>query len=232
MNAFIDSWKRFRINNSGSSPCAQCGEYHINNNHKGSPLAVVTCIDPRVVVGRMATPGDISAHQTLGGIVPTSQRRAALAMAAYLEYVIKELAVRDLAVIGHRDCKMVKFLLQARNRLDHLKFVRAWSDLAGDTRQAAAKKLSHLFGQARADAAEELHTLLQCDHLMTYPVVRAAVEAGTLRLHPLMYDIRSADLFEYSPKSGRFELMSHNPLGGDADAAPTCHAACGHGEDE
>jgi len=199
----------------------------IATNGVTKPLAVITCIDPRLNLNWITSqrPGLLSPFSTLGGIIP-SHGRHSLSQDAYLQYAIERFNVDHIAVVGHLDCALVKALLQPRKALASLKTVRRWSDLARDTRQTVAANFSHLEGEELVRRAVQAHTLLQVEHLMTYPLVQSAVAAGRLQVHPMIYDIAHADLFEYSNATEKFELLSHKYAEDVlAEVVATCHDA-------
>jgi carbonic anhydrase len=205
----------------------------IATNGVTKPLAVITCIDPRLNLNWITSQrtGLLAQHQTLGGIIPPFGRHS-LSQEAYLQYAIERFDVDHIAVVGHMDCALVKALLQPRKTLAPIRAVRTWSDLARDTREAVAANFSHLTGEELVRRAVQTHTLLQVEHLMTYPVVQNAIAEGRLQVHPMIYDIAEADLLEYCNETEKFELLSHKygeEDGGISDALATCHEGCeGH----
>ena len=49
--------------------------------------------------------------------------------------------------------------------------------------------------------------LVQLDHLMTYPDVRAAVGKGTLLLSGWWFDIAGGEMYAYQPESRTFAAI-------------------------
>ena len=57
------------------------------------------------------------------------------------------------------------------------------------------------------DQLSQLNVLVQLEHLMTYPIVRKRVAAGTLHLSGCWFDIATGDMYVYERASGSFEII-------------------------
>src|SRR3990167_3208487 len=53
----------------------------------------------------------------------------------------------------------------------------------------------------------QLNVLIQMEHVKTYPAVRKRIEAGTLDVHGLWFDIAKADVYAYEEEMKRFVLI-------------------------
>jgi carbonic anhydrase len=65
----------------------------------------------------------------------------------------------------------------------------------------------------------QLNTLLQLEHLRTYPFIRAAEESGRLTLHAWWFDIAGADVYEWRHGPGSFVLVNDESVGPDRPPA-------------
>ena len=60
----------------------------------------------------------------------------------------------------------------------------------------------------RLERAIEKNVLLQLEHLRTHPAVRAALDAGALRLHGWVYHFETGRVDVYDPLTGQFVQLS------------------------
>jgi carbonic anhydrase len=60
------------------------------------------------------------------------------------------------------------------------------------------------------DQLSQLNVLVQLEHLMSYPVVRTRVLAGTLHLSGWWFDIASGSMYAYERGSRRFEIIDRS----------------------
>ena len=54
------------------------------------------------------------------------------------------------------------------------------------------------------------NVLLQCENLRSHPCVRAHEQAGDLRVHAWLYDLRSGVIEEYREANGTWESIAHS----------------------
>lgn len=57
------------------------------------------------------------------------------------------------------------------------------------------------------DQLSQLNVLVQLEHLMTYPIVRKQVAAGTLHLSGWWFDIATGDMYAYERATRSFALI-------------------------
>jgi carbonic anhydrase len=61
---------------------------------------------------------------------------------------------------------------------------------------------------SRALACEQQAVRVSLGNLMTFPFVRAAVDAGRLRLHGWYFDLGRGELHGYDPQAGRYATLA------------------------
>jgi carbonic anhydrase len=172
----------------------------------------ITCADSRVVPNLLVStdPGDLFTMRNVGNLVPPATADGVsvgdLSEASAIEYAVAGLKVRNIVICGHSECGAMGAVL-AEHGLDDAPNLALWLGHA----QAAAMQLKlepeNAHGLARHDRLSQLNVLVQLDHLMTYPVVRQAVEAGNLHLSGWWFDIASGDMHGYEPESESFVLI-------------------------
>jgi carbonic anhydrase len=174
-----------------------------------NPDAVfIGCSDSRVVPELLtkSSPGALFVVRNVANIVPPSHGMSP-SVAAALEYSVGVLKVSDVIVCGHEGCGGVQAAMQGLERLDHLPGLQAWL-------KYAAPGLDQLTDpdaddDVRLQFAVEENVLHQLDQLMTYKVVRDAVEAGALTLHGWIYDLHSSGLRVFNGEKDMFLPPDH-----------------------
>ncbi len=190
------------------------------------PMAVFGCVDPRLNFAHITSQvaGTITPKTELGGtILPYGSN--ALYVSAYLDFVLNGFKTEHLVVFGHSDCAFVKGLFGDKDTFSKLgPDCNVFASMAQETVGVVYRKIGHRFGPEDMNRAIEIHTLLQVQHLLTYPKVRDGVNAGKLHVYPMFYDIATSNLSLYDPREGNFK-----PLGQTQSAAPK-HGVhvCGH----
>lgn len=150
----------------------------------------ITCADSRIDPSLITqtNPGDIFVVRNAGNIIPRldADGSSADGNAGSIEYAISALNVQHVVVCGHSSCGAMGGLQDLDGIADALPSVRRW--------------LEHSESLLDTDAADDLdslieaNTLLQLEHLLSYPGVQEKIDAGELTLHAWVYDIGSGDV--------------------------------------
>ncbi len=165
---------------------------------------VISCSDSRVDPQAIfsASPGDLFVVRNVANLVPPyapdSQYHGT---SAALEFGVRVLGVQHLIVLGHTQCGGVHALLHGTpdNAAD---FVGNWMSIAKRARERAL--VCDAPDQMLACEQEVLRVSLE--NLRSFPWVRAAEEAGTLRLHAGYFDIHAGALV-LMDKDGQFSTV-------------------------
>lgn len=169
----------------------------------------ITCADSRVVPNLMVSmdPGDLFVIRNVGNLVSPAdlkgQSMGDLSEAAALEFSLLHLPVEDVVVCGHSGCGAMKALL-AGNVDQNTPHLGHWLENGRGALNAYERGGTVGEGLSPADRLSQLNVLQQLEHLRTYPLVRARLEAGTLRLHGWWFDIGRAQVHAYNPTHERF----------------------------
>jgi carbonic anhydrase len=151
---------------------------------------VIACsdsrVDPQTVFG--AIPGELFVVRNVAGLVPPYTPDTGYhGTSAALEFAVRVLKVARIAVLGHAQCGGVMSMVEGAPGVAR-DFVEPWMRIAEPALQAVPRQLSR---DDRLCACEMEVVRLALDNLLTFPWIREAVDAGTLRLQGFRFDIRS-----------------------------------------
>ncbi len=151
---------------------------------------VIACsdsrVDPQTVFG--AIPGELFVVRNVAGLVPPYTPDTGYhGTSAALEFAVRVLKVARIAVLGHALCGGVLSMVEGAPGLAR-DFVEPWMRIAEPALQAIPRQLSR---DDRLCACEMEVVRLSLNNLLTFPWIREAVDAGTLRLQGFRFDIRS-----------------------------------------
>jgi carbonic anhydrase len=171
----------------------------------------IACSDSRVVpnIFASADPGDLFVIRNVGNLIPTfdsTGHQAATSEAAAIEFSLHNLGVTEFIVCGHSECGAMHAISHGLEHLDS-PALRGWLKIAEN---GLLNNTARLHASPKLSAVNRLsqrNVLLQMEHLLTYPEVKARVEAGTLRVHGWWFDIGEAEVHSYDPESGEFHLI-------------------------
>ena len=182
---------------------------------KQRPLAVfVTCSDSRVMprVFTDCEPGDLFFVRNAGNIVPPHGAQVG-GEAATIEYAVSELEIREIIVCGHSQCGAMAAMLEHPDELEKLPNVRSWLHHADATRYIVRHKYKHLSGAEREIAAIEENVLVQINNLSTHPLIASLLATDELKVYGWYFDIATAQVHQYDPRTGRFEPLAEGGSG-------------------
>jgi carbonic anhydrase len=173
---------------------------------------MVTCSDSRVVPDLLASthPGDLFTMRNVGNLVPPATAEGIsigdVSEASAIEYAVLILKVAHIVVCGHSECGAMKAVM-ARNPRPDAPNLEKWLHHAS----TAAFRLEHEGPLEAAlqphDQLSQLNVLVQLEHLMSYPIVRAKVAAGTLHLNGWWFDIATGTMYCYERTSRSFAVI-------------------------
>jgi carbonic anhydrase len=170
---------------------------------------VISCCDSRVHVTSIfgADTGEFFIHRNVANLVPAySPDGAAHGTSAAVEYAVRVLHVAHIIVVGHSNCGGVQgchdMCSGAAPELEQASsFVGRWMDIL----RPGYDRVKDAGDRATQIAALEREAVLvSLGNLMTFPFVRAEVEADRLTLHGLWTDIGEGGLEQYDAGLGRF----------------------------
>lgn len=169
---------------------------------------VISCCDSRVHVTSIfgADQGEFFVHRNIANLVPPhapdGQQHGT---SAAVEYAVTTLRVAHLIIVGHSSCGGVKGCHDmcsgtAPELEEKSSFVGRWMDLL----RPGYERVKDLPAGEQLRALEREAVLVSLENLMTFPFVKAAVEAEEMTLHGLWNDIAQGGLEYYDPESKTF----------------------------
>lgn len=154
-------------------------------------------------------PGDLFVVKNVGNIVPpVSVQGSTNSTAAAIEFAVETLGVSDVVVCGHSFCGAMVALLGGVPKAEKMPHLTEWLEIAAPVRELIQRDYSYITDEEiRITAAAEENVLFALENLRTYPVVKAAIAAGKLRLHGWFFKIATAEIFAYDTTTQQFELI-------------------------
>jgi carbonic anhydrase len=211
----VDGIRQFRARHYEAEP----GRMRELVDHGQSPsVLMIACsdsrVDPAILTG--AAPGEIFAVRNVANLVPPYQPGASLnGTAAAIEYAVRDLEVEHVVVLGHGHCGGIKALLNAADgSWPDRDFIGDWVSMAlgackqhvrDESAEAGRREVPIARLKANPDLVERASILGSIDNLMTYPWLKARVDAGDLLLHGWWFDLETGDLWATAP--GQAQLL-------------------------
>jgi carbonic anhydrase len=165
---------------------------------------VIGCCDSRVSPEVIfdAGPGELFVVRNVANLVPPySPDGAYHGVSAALEFAVQALKVNDIVVLGHARCGGIQAYAEQAAPLSSGDFIGRWMSLIAP---AAASIGAGLEGDDYLTRLEQVSLIRTLDNLMTFPYVRARVEAGEMALHAAYFGVASGALSALDRVSGEF----------------------------
>ncbi|HIT95525.1 MAG TPA: carbonic anhydrase [Candidatus Aphodousia faecavium] len=179
--------------------------------HSQSPktLVIACCdsrTDPAIVLG--CKPGDLFVVRSVAAIVPPPEKAGEYdAVMAAVEYGVKHLDVDHIVVMGHSNCGGIAGLFNPQ-AVRKERFTSKWISLACPAVERINEENSQEDLTQRMRLSEEAAVLLSIENLLSYPWIEEAVQAQSLSLHALYYDMREGTLNVWNSEIEDFELAT------------------------
>jgi carbonic anhydrase len=176
-------------------------------------ILVISCVDSRVSpeVVFDAAPGELLVVRNVANLVPryeppdTPENDISHlhGTSSALEFAVRALKVRHIVILGHALCGGIKAFAENMAPLTSSDFIGRWmrqiAPAVGDVCVLPGE------GDAYLREMEHASITLGLKNLMTFPFVRAAVEAGELTLHGAHFGVATGEMLVRDPETGRFD---------------------------
>ena len=198
-----DGYRRFRTGRYSE----QARLYETLAHGQDPKIFLVGCSDSRADPSDIfdTAPGELFTVRNVANLVPPYEPDGQLhGTSAALEYAVLRLGVKHIVVMGHAKCGGIGACLASKSAEPFGQFVAPWVALLDEARdRVLAGKPED--PQHALEIEGVKHSL---QNLMTFPFVRAAVQAGELALHGAWFEIAS----------GKLSWLHHN--GGTIEEVP------------
>ena len=179
---------------------------------------MIACVDSRVApeVVFDADPGEMLVVRNVANLVPPYQPDAGYhGTSAAIEFAVRQLQVRHIAVCGHATCGGINaFRQNALNGVDaaHGDFVARWMDMIAPATRLAltCDGVDPLTDQTAMERAAIRQSIA---NLRTFPWLATREAAGDLSLHGLWFDVADGSLCILDEATGAFHPLDDETVG-------------------
>jgi len=155
---------------------------------------VIACSDSRVSPEMIfdAAPGDMFVIRNVSNLVPPyAPDTGNHGTSAALEFGITVLNVARVVVIGHSQCGGIRALVRGP-RAEDGDFISSWMAIAKTARARVCDSPGAPSDfDTLCDQCERESIRVSLDNLLTFPWIKSRVEAGTLKLAGLHFNVQS-----------------------------------------
>jgi carbonic anhydrase len=203
----LDGYRAFR---SARLPLEQARYRDLAEHGQAPEVMVIGCCDSRVSPEVIfdARPGELFVVRNVANLVPPySPDGAYHGVSAALEFAIAALKVKHIVVLGHAHCGGVRAFAEDAAPLSPGDFIGKWMSLM-------APAAASLGPRGDRSPAEYLHQMERAsiansiDNLLSFPRLRALVDAGELALHGAYFGVATGELSVRDPATGAFKLLA------------------------
>jgi len=152
-----------------------------------------------------ADEGEFFIHRNIANLVPPySPDEENHGTSAAIEYAIKELKVKHLIILGHKNCGGIKYghHMHSNSANPNYEFINKWVSIILPAFNKIQKDVS---GQKQINQLEEESIKVSIENLFNFPFVKKAIEDDSLLIHGLIHDIGSGNLKFLNPVTEDFE---------------------------
>ncbi|MGF1590301.1 MAG: carbonic anhydrase [Pleurocapsa sp.] len=189
----------------------------------------ITCSDSRVAPNLITDTdlGELFVIRNAGNIIPP-YGAANGGEGGTIEYAIQALGIEQVVVCGHSNCGAMKGLLKLNQLQKDMPLVYDWLKHAESTRRLVMENYPHYKGKDLMEILVAENVLIQIENLKTYPIVRARIHQGRLKIYAWIYNIETGNVSAYDARTHTYVLPEGQLL--EEEAAVGSFTACGDRE--
>lgn len=167
-------------------------------------MLVITCLDcPRLTQVPGSESRDLYIVRSPGNIVPPFGAGLG-GEAASIEHAIEVLGVREVVVMGHTGCSVMRRLVEPPARAG-VTAMEAFLRHADSVRRQVDASANRIDRAARVDLAARLNVVAQLANLRTHPAVLLRQHTSDrVQLHGRMLQVETGELLTYAAAKDRF----------------------------
>ena len=162
----------------------------------------ITCSDSRVDPNLITDTeiGELFVIRNAGNIIPP-YGAANGGEGGTIEYAIQALGIEQVVVCGHSNCGAMKGLLKLNKLQKDMPLVYDWLKHAESTRRLVIENYPHYQGKDLMEILVAENVLIQIENLKTYPIVRARLHQGRLKIYAWIYNIETGNVLAYDART-------------------------------
>lgn len=162
----------------------------------------VACSDSRVDPNLITDTdvGELFVIRNAGNIIPP-YGAANGGEGGTIEYAISALGIEQVVICGHSNCGAMKGLLKLNKLQKDMPLVYDWLKHAEATRRLVTENYPHYEGKDLMDMLVAENVLIQIDNLKTYPIVKARMHQGRLKIYAWVYNIETGNVLAYDART-------------------------------
>lgn len=173
---------------------------------------MIACCDSRVdpAIVTHADPGDLFILRNVANIVPPRGQPDSghLGTSAALEFAVFTLCVDYIIVMGHAGCGGIRALMTDDPEIGPgREFIHSWMQFAEPARRRTLRLCWDATFEDQVRFCEQENIKVSLDNLVSFPWIRDRVQAGSLKLEGLYFDIADGALYRYSGHNDRFQMI-------------------------
>lgn len=172
-------------------------------SHGQNPRVLfIACSDSRVDPNLITNTdiGELFVIRNAGNIIPP-YGAANGGEGGTIEYAISALGIEQVVICGHSNCGAMKGLLKLNKLQKDMPLVYDWLKHAESTRRLVMENYPHYEGKDLMEVLVAENVLIQIENLKTYPIVRARLHQGRLKIYPWVYNIETGNVLAYDART-------------------------------
>ena len=172
-------------------------------------------VDPNLITN--AGIGELFVIRNAGNIIPP-YGAANGGEGGTLEYAINALGIEQVIVCGHSHCGAMKGLLKLNKLQKDMPLVYNWLRHAETTRRLVNENYPDLSDDDLVETLVAENVLIQIDNLKTYPIIKARLHQGKLKIYAWVYQIETGEVLAYDAQTHSYiPPQSQLPIDKDTD---------------
>lgn len=162
----------------------------------------ITCSDSRMAPNLITSTdiGELFVIRNAGNIVPPFGA-ANGGEGGTIEYAITALGIEQVIICGHSHCGAMKGLLKLNKLQADMPLVYDWLKHAESTRRLVLDNYPHQSGEELIETLVAENVLIQIENLKTYPMIRAKLHQGKLKIYGWIYEIETGEVLAYDAET-------------------------------
>jgi carbonic anhydrase len=190
-------------------PTEQNRYRELSERGQAPEVMVIGCCDSRVSPEVIfdARPGELFVVRNIANLVPIYQPDGgAHGVSAALEYAVSVLRIKHVVVLGHAQCGGIRAFIDKIAPLSPGDFIGKWMSMFVKPGEMVEQR-AHETMQDFVTRIEKAGIFRSLENLMTFPFVRARVEAGELQLHGAYFGVAEGSLFVLDKPTKEFRSV-------------------------